>query len=696
MKRTWLFCLCCLMFVGGLAKKQIRVACVGNSVTYGYLLADREQTAYPAQLQQLLGADYAVGNFGHSGATLLRKGHRPYHLLPEFRQALDFRADMVVIHLGLNDTDPRNWPNYSDEFIGDYRALIDSFRVANPKVKIWICKMTPIFHTHRRFQSGTRDWHAQIQQRIEQIAATAGVGLIDLYEPLHSRPDLFPDALHPNAEGAGILASTVCSAITGRYGGLSLPPTYSDGMVIQRNRPIRLHGTADAGERVKVEFLSQRAEATADAAGRWSVSLPAAQAGGPYEMVVKTSRREIRLKDVWLGEVWVCSGQSNMEWELRKTLEAQQGLAAADTLSRLHFYNMREIARTDAYEWSPAVLDSMNKLLHYHPTRWERCSAATAADFSAVAFHFGRILADSLGCHVGLMLNAVGGSGIEAWIDRTTVEREYPQILYDWKQNDHIQPWVRGRGQLNTKQAAHNLQRHPYEPCYLFESGIRPIADYDVRGVIWYQGESNAHNIELHERLFPMLCHSWRAAFRNPELPIHFVQLSSIGPRTSWPLFRDSQRRLAASVPHTWMAVSSDVGDSLDVHPRRKQPVGERLALQALKNTYGLRYILSSGPEFAGAARQGDCLVLTFRHAEGLRPAAGNRWVGFEVAGADGIYHTAEVRMQGNTLVVWSQEVKSPEAVRYGWQPFTRANLVNAAGLPCSTFRQEAIGRAGH
>lgn len=693
MKRICIFCLCCLMAVGGMAKKRLRVACVGNSVTYGYLLKERETKAYPAQLQQMLGSDYEVGNFGHSGATLLRKGHRPYHLLPEFRQALDFRADIVVIHLGLNDTDPRNWPNHADEFIGDYRALIDSFRVANPKAKIWICKMTPIFHTHRRFQSGTRDWHEQIQQRIEQIAATAGVGLIDLHAPLHCRPDLFPDALHPNAEGAGILASTVYSSITGDYGGLSLPPTYGDGMVMQRNRPIRLHGTADVGERVKVEFLSHKAEATADAAGRWSINLPSAPAGGPYEMVVKTSRREIRLKDIWMGEVWVCSGQSNMEWELRRTLEAKPSIAAADTLSRLHFYNMREIARTDAYEWSPAVLDSMNKLLHYHPAQWERCCSATAADFSAVAFHFGRMLADSLGCHVGLILNAVGGSGIEAWIDRTTMEREYPQILYNWMQNDHIQPWVRGRGQLNTKQAAHPLQRHPYEPCYLFESGIRPVADYEVAGVIWYQGESNAHNIELHERLFPMLCRSWRTAFGRSDLPFHFVQLSSIGPRTSWPLFRDSQRRLASSVPHTWMAVSSDVGDSLDVHPRRKQLVGERLALNALRHTYGMRHLTASGPEFVNASRQDESLQLTFRHAEGMRPASGDRFCGFEVAGADGIYHVAECRVQGNTLVVWSDKVPQPEAVRYGWRAFTRANLVNSAGLPCSTFRQEGIGR---
>ena len=142
------------------------MACVGNSVTYGYNLPNRETQAYPVQLQQMLGKDYDVRNFGHSGATLLYKGHNPYVKLPEFKAAIKYKADIVVIHLGLNDTDPRNWPHYADEFIPNYRALIDSFRVANPNSKIWICLMTPIFHVHPRFDSGTRLWHSMIQQRI--------------------------------------------------------------------------------------------------------------------------------------------------------------------------------------------------------------------------------------------------------------------------------------------------------------------------------------------------------------------------------------------------------------------------------------------------------------------------------------------------------------------------------------------------
>ena len=240
------------------SRTPIKVACVGNSVTFGYKLPDRKTQAYPVRLQQMLGNGYDVRNFGHSGATLLNKGHNPYMQLPEFKDALAFKPDMVVIHLGLNDTDPRDWPQHGDDFVSDYHALIDSFRVANPKAKIWICLMTPIFHDHPRFDSGTRLWHSYIQQRIRQIASTYNVGLIDLYTPLHKFPNLFPDALHPDPEGAHILARTVYSGITGNYGGLQLPPTYGNGMVIQRQQPINLQGPPMPANTSASTFMAQK------------------------------------------------------------------------------------------------------------------------------------------------------------------------------------------------------------------------------------------------------------------------------------------------------------------------------------------------------------------------------------------------------------------------------------------------------
>lgn len=189
----------------------------------------------------------------------------------------------------------------------------------------------------------------------------------------------------------------------------------------------------------------------------------------------------------------------------------------------------------------------------------------------------------------------IGGSPAEAWIDRNTLEYRFPAILRNWTKNDFIQDWVRGRAALNVRKSENNRQRHPYEPCYLFEAGIRPLRQFPLKGVIWYQGESNAHNKDVHEKLFKLLVESWRKNWSNSEMPFYYVQLSSID-RPSWPWFRDSQRRLMKDIRNTGMVVSSDKGDSLNVHPTDKRPIGERLAYWALNKTYGWKHIVPSGP----------------------------------------------------------------------------------------------------
>ena len=673
------------------AERKLRVACVGNSVTYGYLLGDREHDSYPAQLQRMLGDGFEVGNFGHSGSTLLNHGHRPYTKVDEYAQALEFAADWVVIHLGLNDTDPRNWPNYNDEFIGDYLALIESFRRANPACRIWICRMTPIFHGHRRFKSGTRDWFWQEQQAIERVAEIAGTWLIDLHEALYCRPDLFGDALHPDADGAAILAQTVYGALTGDYGGLQMPAVYSDGMVVQRDVPLRIAGTADAGERVTVRFRGQKRQAVASADGRWEVVLdPMTASTKPAKLEISTPARKLEYGDVLTGDVWLCSGQSNMAFRVNQSVkeeaDAQRDYAAGGPAIRL--FDMKPRWETDNVEWDAAVLDSLNRLHYYRPAQWQHCTPEAAARFSAVGFAFGRMLADSLRVPVGLICNAVGGSPAEAWIDRKTLEFSFDDVLRDWRSNDFIQDWVRGRASKNIAKAANPLQRHPYEPCYLFESGVQPLQQFGIKGVIWYQGESNAHNVEAHERLFPLLVGSWRG-YWGAELPFYFVQLSGIE-RPSWPQFRDSQRRMADEIANSGMAVCSDLGDPKDVHPRHKKDVGERLARLALHRTYGFGGVTDSGPAIRRAVLRDGTVYAEFDCAEGLRTSDGEALRRFEVAEYDGYYFPAEAAVcEDGTVRISSDAVRRPRFVRYAWQPYTDANMVNGEGLPASTFKVE-------
>lgn len=687
-----LFCLTTLQLPAAAKRKKVaaqpvRVACVGNSITYGTGIADREHVSYPVQLQQMLGNRYVVGNFGKPGATLLYKGHRPYVEQPEFKEALRFKGDIAVIHLGINDTDPRNWPNYRDEFVKDYLSIMDSLRAANPKVRFILARMTPIADRHPRFQSGTKQWHDEIQTAIETVARVSGSELIDFYEPLYPYPNLLPDAIHPNPEGAGILAKTVYGGITGNYGGLSMSSLYADYMVLQRDVSLDIHGTANTGEKITVEIGGRKASATADNQGKWSVVLSPMQAAEDLTLTITAGKQRKVFSHVAVGEVWLCSGQSNMAFMLCQAESGKQDIAAADD-PQLRLFDMKGRWETYDVAWPASCLDSLNHLQYFHETTWQPSTPASASRFSAVGYYYGRMLRQKLGVPVGLICNAVGGAPTEAWVDRNSLETSFPNILSNWLQNDFIQDWVRGRAAKNLTNDQTKLGRHPYEPCYLYESGILPLQRYPIKGVIWYQGESNAHNKDAHAKLFSLLVNGWRQNWNNPDMPFYFVQLSSLN-RPSWPWFRDSQLSLMKEISNTGMAVSSDHGDSLDVHPRCKQPIGERLARWALAKTYG-QDITPSGPVFSSVTRQADALIVSFLYADGLQTSDGKAPSCFEIAEEDGLFQPATATIEGNTIRLTSPTIKHPRYVRYAWQPFTRANLVNADQLPASTFRGEA------
>ena len=671
-----------------IAQEKVKVACIGNSVTYGYGHKTPGETSYPSQLQQLLGTDYEVRNFGHSGATLLSKGHRPYINLPEYKAALEFAPDIAVIHLGLNDTDPRNWPNYRDEFYGDYINIIEALRKANPMVDVYVCRMTPIFHWHRRFKSGTRDWYWQIQELIPAIAEWDNLEIIDLSRYLYNRPDLMPDALHPNAEGAGIIAKQVYSAITDDFGGLSMPAIYSDNMVIQRGKPFVVKGTANTGDKVTVKLGKHKIKAQTNDRGEWEVAFDPMPADGKcYTMTVECGKEKITYKNIVVGEVWLCSGQSNMAFMVKESSHIEQSLANVEGKD-IRLYDMKQRVLTNNIEWDSIDLARLNNHDYYLPTAWQMQNAQNVNDFSAVAYHFGAMLADSLGVPVGLICNAVGGAPAEAYIDRKTLEFHpvLVDILYNWKDNDMIQDWCRGRAKKNIAKSSNSLQRHPYEPCYLYETGIMPIAHYPIKGAIWYQGESNAHNVELHEVIFPTLIDSWRRTWNDAGMPFYFVQLSSIN-RPSWPHFRDSQRRLAAEITNCDFAVSSDKGHPTDVHPKEKAPVGERLARLALNQTYGMGHVAQHGPTPVSAKRMGNNIVIEFSNAKEVKTSDGQPLRGLEV-GCVGVTMKSvpdkNIRIEGNRIIIKGYGIIN--RVRYAWKPYTDANLVNEAGLPASTF----------
>lgn len=701
------------------AQQKVKVSCVGNSVTYGMTLPDRETTCYPNQLQLMLGDGYEVRNFGHSGATLMRNGHNPYNKLPEYRDALDFAGDIVVIHLGLNDTDPRNWPQRGEEFIPDYRMLIDSLRAVNPSCKVYVCQMTPIFQGHPRFLSGTRDWHAEIQKAIRTVAEGAGAQLIDLYTPLHNYPNYFPDNLHPYPKGARIIAETVFAAITGnRFQPLSLPDVYQNGMVLQREAENVVSGRSAAGDEVKMEFNGKKLKAKADKDGHWSITLPAMKAGGPYRMqlsakpakgveVPKGVGKTLAIDSIYIGEVWLCSGQSNMEWVNGNLPEDMRPeicrTGQADEVdNRLHLYRMEGLRTITSDEpWTAEQLEATNDLHFIKAAHWTGATRETVTRFSSIAYRVGRALADSLGCHVGLVANAIGGSNLESWVDRTTMEYDFPAIIINARpaKSDFLMDWVRKCIAINTQASTDNLQRHPFDPCYLYENSIMPLEGLTFRGVMWYQGESNAHNLDSYAALWPAMTRQWRKVLRSAdggELPFYTCQLSAISGRPSWGRFRDMQRRLADADERTYLVVSHDVGEQWNVHPSRKGVQASRLAGCILHHEYGCSTPADS-PVLVEVSVNKGTVTLTFNEklaADATSasypvdlPSVKGDW--FEMAGRDGLFYPATASVHGNTVTLFCPQIDNPVKVRYAWRDFTRATLCGSdTGLPVSSFTQ--------
>ena len=684
MLKTILSLILVLTLNGVMARqKPLKVACIGNSVTYGAGLKDPATESYPAVLQNLLGTGYQIANFGRNGATLLKKGHRPYFRTPEFKAAIEYGADIAIIHLGLNDTDPRNWPDYSGDFTGDYSWLLDTLKKVNPKVRLFVSRLTPIFSGHPRFQSGTHNWHQQIQELMRGIASANQAQLVDLHSPLSNRPDLFNDNVHPDKEGAAIIARTFYQAITGDFGGLQIPAIFSDHMVLQRDKQIPVYGKADSGDEIKVSLAGMTQSATTDVQGNWKVLLPALKAGGPYILRITSKDKTHEFNDVLIGDVWLASGQSNMAFELKHSVNAAQEIRQSEN-KNLRLLKLKNLRQTDNTVWNPVTLEKTNKL-QFFSGQWLAAEEKSAADFSAVAYYFAKQIQNTENIPIGIIELAVGGSPVESWIDRQSLENHnlLVNMLSDWRKSDFIMPWVRERANKNLENAGQVRQRHPYEPAYNYEAGISNLTGSPIKGVIWYQGESNTHNADLYKTEFKALVQSWRDAW-NQNFPFYYVQLSSLN-RASWPQFRNMQRELQSEIQGSRMAVSSDLGDSLDVHPRQKKEIGSRLALLALEDTYGKK-LRSGGPIPAGAVKKQNEIIISFTEAKRLSTSGNKALNGFELLTDKGNYIPVPGRIAGKQVHLRIPENETVKKVLYGWQAYSRANLINEAGLPASTF----------
>jgi len=348
----------------------------------------------------------------------------------------------------------------------------------------------------------------------------------------------------------------------------------------------------------------------------------------------------------------------------------------------IRLYQLHVLKETDSISWDTATLAKVNRLKYFSGT-WKESNALSAREFSAIAYYFGKKLNQVEHVPIGLIEVAVGGSPIASWVDRYTMEHDpiAVDMLNNWRESGFIMQWCRDRASVNLKYAASPRQRHPYEPCYNYEAGIASLTAFPVKGVIWYQGESDAQNIELYSHLFKTLVADWRQKW-GYQLPFYFVQLSGIN-RPSWPGFRDMENKLQQQIPNIHMAVSMDMGDSLNVHYKHKKVVANRLALLALHYTYK-KQVIADGPAPLYATRKGNAIIIDFND----RLATGNKQAltGFELINEKGERIAADATISKNNVWLKVPPGTAIKSIFYAMQPYTHANLVNTQGLPASTF----------
>jgi sialate O-acetylesterase len=431
----------------------------------------------------------------------------------------------------------------------------------------------------------------------------------------------------------------------------------SENMVLQQGVPVALWGTADDGEKVTVTFQGQEVGATADG-GKWAVRLQPLKPGGPFELTI-AGKNTLAFKNVLVGEVWVAGGQSNMEWPVSASANPRQAIeSSANPKMRLFTVGHKISEKPEA--------DVRGK--------WQECGPQTVPNFSAVAYYFGRDLQKTLGVPVGLIHSAWGGTVAEAWTTPAALEDD-PAL----------------RGLLPKSPVQPN---NPNQGTVLYNGMIAPLVPYAIKGAIWYQGESNAGRAYQYRTLFPAMIQSWRQAWKQGDFPFLFVQLApferiGLAPQESaWAELREAQLLTSLRCPHTAMAVITDAGDPVDIHPKAKEPAGARLALAARAVAYGEK-VEYSGPVCQGMSVEGNRAVLSFDHAGKGLDARYGALAGFTVAGEDRRFYNALAEVKGDRVVVWSDKVERPVAVRFGWANCPLVDFWNKDGLPASPFRTD-------
>lgn len=441
------------------------------------------------------------------------------------------------------------------------------------------------------------------------------------------------------------------------FANVTLPAIFSDHMVLQQNAEIAIWGWAKPLEEVSISgsWDDKTLKIKANNKGTWQVKLQTPVAGGPYTVLVQGNNK-IMINDVLIGEVWLCSGQSNMEWTANSGIDnAAQEVAKANQPTIRFFTVSNRSAETPQLD-----LDG----------HWEVCTPETMPNFSAVGYFFGKKLQENLNIPVGLINSSWGGTPAEAWMNATALAQN--KLLAEAATKLPDVPWG------------------PEEPGSIYNAMLAPLTPYRIRGALWYQGEANTINGNSYDVLLTAMIQSWRKEW-GYEFSFYYVQIApyKYGRPQEGAVVRDAQRRALATIPNAGMVVVSDIGDTKDIHPKNKVDVGIRLANLALSKTYTKTGLPVSGPLYRDMIIEKDKIRITFDYADNGLVIKGKEITHFEIAGEDQQFVNAQAKIEGNTIVVQAKNVKNPIAVRFAWDNTAEPNLFNKEGLPASCFRTD-------